>query len=190
MSKKLFLHLEKQNAKVNKKKSNQKAGNETDAESNQINTIAKTEHIEHILSDVSKKTRNKKNEGVLVESTEDIENLIIEDTKSLEDVEESVITKNEDSHIDSDDEEVIEPTTVKKKSKKRKKNGLLDEQGQKNKKRTNSTNSDHATKLSGVTSFFIPKVKEEINSSSDDEENVGNFFSIDTYNLFFFFRRL
>lgn len=175
MSKKLFLHLEKQNTKVSKNKSDKKVTKEVKGtESNQLNMKEVTDHTKE---NSIKQTKNKKD--IKKRNIKASKDSIIGNIETSQQFEEDENTGSENSSYDSGEcgEEIIKLIVEEKKSRKRK-TVLSDDGGEgntiKSEDTMDSSNINH-TLLSGISSFFNPGDKETSDSSSDDEENVSIF---------------
>lgn len=168
MSKKLFLHLDKQNTKLNKKKIDGTVNKTVSSEdivadeNNKIDNIIKTKETRN------KKLKEPKKKKIVVESEEQY-------TKENE-LEFEGAENKEESDSDEDGSKIIELNVEERISRKRKKTMESDTEDTPSKGSTkmssDSSNVTSVPKLSGVTSFFNPEIKEENESSSDEEENV------------------
>lgn len=179
MSKKLFVHLDKLNAKINKKKSERKLAKQLPLgieieESNKIKSV----NVRNV-----KETQNQRNRHKDEEEKVETE-LLNEETESAEEKDEEIegteaesndsdiVDEGTDSSEDEEDgndydEDVVEAANIEENPRKRKQEVLSES------KNEESTNKAAAPKLSGVASFFTPEPKDDSETSSDDEETVS-----------------
>lgn len=191
MSKKLFLHLDKQNARLNKKKMDKKGTERLESTANlpENNVSRSKKKITQTQNEKLKKRKKAKTNEEQVETTEETQetyednekrDIRSEDTNKY--VEENELSANEGGYSadeNDSDEDDYESTTpmVEEQSRKRKNTNLVDSKNKSNRDNSKESfkelNNKLLPKLSGVSSFFNPETNVEIESSSDDEEIVS-----------------
>lgn len=176
MSKRLFTHLDKQNARLKKKKADKKAQKKAPTE----------EPVEEASKpNKKKKLKDSKKKQIVVASEDESLEFDTEETESAEerevdDEDNNVVIEESDVEIEENDFKDEETESEETRSESDPEDAesteaeLVEVPAKKNNKELSpeTSNNTPILKLSGVSSFFNTEVKEESDSSSDDEETV------------------